>query len=79
MIPFESFIALSERAAHLFDYYLHDPYQAMVVGVIVSFDNLNILSSLPPGSGKSWILLMLALYYQPQDVLIVVPNLLLEQ
>lgn len=44
----------------------------MAVGVAISWDKPLTMASMPTGSGKSWILLMLALYYK--NAVIIVPN-----
>jgi superfamily II DNA or RNA helicase len=44
----------------------------MIVGVIIAFNDKLSFASLPTGSGKTWILLMLGLHYR--NSLILVPN-----
>ena len=61
--PFEDFVKLSQTAESRSSLYKHDLYQAAITGVIISHNKDVMLAQVPTGSGKSYIIAMLALYY----------------
>ena len=61
--PLDKAIALSKTAEERSKAYKHDLYQAAITGVILSQKANLIIAEVPTGSGKSFIIGMLALHY----------------
>ena len=75
--PLEKAIALSKTAEERSKAYKHDLYQAAITGVILSQKANLIVAEVPTGSGKSFIIAMLALHYYQEhkkEILVLVSN-----
>ena len=70
-------ISLSKTSESRSKVYKHDLYQAAITGIIASQQKQLTLACIPTGSGKSYIIAMLALHYYlktKKEILILVPN-----
>ena len=75
--PFEEFVKLSQLAESRSKVYKHDLYQAAIAGIIIAQNKPFTLAQVPTGSGKSYIIAMLALHYHQAlkaEILILVSN-----